>query len=73
MKASDFDQKFDAEEDLTTCLDLTKARRPGMEKTPISVDFPAWMVRSIDKEAHRLGVSRQDLIKFWLADRLERH
>ena len=73
MKASDFDQKFDAEEDVTTCLDLTGARRPGLENTPISMDFPAWMVHSIDKEARRLGVSRQDLIKFWLADRLERH
>jgi hypothetical protein len=72
MKASEFEQKFDADEDLTACLDLAQARRPGLEKTQVSMDFPAWMVQSIDREAHRLGVSRQDLIKFWLADRLRR-
>jgi hypothetical protein len=72
MKASGFDQKFDADEDLTDYLNLTQARRPGLEHTQVNMDFPAWMVKSIDKEARRLGVSRQDLIKFWLADRLER-
>lgn len=70
MKASDFDIEFDSGEDLTASLDLSNARRPNLEKTRIDMDFPAWMVHSIDKEAHRLGVSRQDLIKFWVAERL---
>jgi len=56
MKASDFDARFDAGEDVNDALDLRKARRPGLEPKRVNVDFPAWMVRSLDKEAHRLGV-----------------
>jgi len=54
-------------------LDLEKARRPGLDQRRVNVDFPAWMVRSVDREAHRLGVTRQSLIKLWLADRLQHH
>jgi hypothetical protein len=71
MKASDFDARFDAGEDVTDALDLKMARRPGLEPKRVNVAFPAWMVRSLDKEAHRLGVTRQSLIKLWLADRLQ--
>lgn len=71
MKASDFDKKFDEDEDVTALLDLKKARRPGLEARRVNVDFPAWMVQSLDKEAHRLGVTRQALIKLWLADKLD--
>lgn len=71
MKASDFDKKFDAGKDVTEALDLKRARRPGFEQKRVNVDFPTWMVRSLDKEAHRLGVSRQSLIKLWLADKLQ--
>jgi hypothetical protein len=70
MKASDFDKKFESGEEMIDFLDLTKARRPGLEMKRINVDFPEWMVESLDKEAHRLGVTRQSLIKFWIADRL---
>jgi hypothetical protein len=70
MKASDFDKKFESGEEMIDLLDLTKARRPGLEAKRINVDFPEWMVESLDKEAHRLGVTRQSLIKFWIADRL---
>lgn len=73
MKASEFDEQFDADEDLTSCLDLTQARRPGVEQTQVNMNFPTWMVQSIDKEALRLGVNRQDVIKFWIADRLQRN
>ena len=73
MKASDFDKKFDERGDVTGSLDMKKARRPGLEARRVNVDFPAWMVQSLDKEAHRLGVTRQALIKLWLADKLERH
>ena len=70
MKAKRFDQKFDAGEKVIDLLDLTKARRVGTAPKRVNVDFPSWMVQSIDREANRLGVTRQSLIKMWLADRL---
>ena len=70
MKAKKFDQKFDAGEKIIDQLDLTKARRVGTEAKRVNVDFPNWMVQSIDREADRLGVTRQSLIKMWLADKL---
>lgn len=71
MKASEFEEKFDLGEDVTGVLDLSRSRRPGLQQKRVNVDFPAWMVSSIDKEARKLGVSRQALIKLWLADKLE--
>jgi hypothetical protein len=70
MKASNFDKKFESGEEITDLLDLTKARRPGLEAKRVNVDFPEWMVESLDKEAHRLGITRQSLIKVWVADKL---
>ncbi len=70
MKAKTFDRKFDAGEDVVEQLDLSKARRVGTDPKRVNVDFPAWMVDSLDREARRLGVTRQSLIKLWLADRL---
>jgi hypothetical protein len=72
MKASDFDRKFDQGEDITADLDVSKARRPGQEQRRVNVDFPLWMVESLDREAKRLGVPRQSVIKVWIADRLRR-
>lgn len=71
MKAKDFDAKFDRGEDVTDLLDLSKAKRPGEEQRRVNVDFPAWMIESLDREARRLGVTRQSIIKVWIADRLE--
>lgn len=71
MKARDFDKKFDAGEDVTGQLDLSKARRPGHEQKRVNVDFPIWMVESLDREASRLGVPRQSLIKMLIARHLE--
>ena len=71
MKAKTFDSKFDAGEKVIDELDLSKARRTNVEAKRVNVDFPAWMVRSIDREARRLGVTRQSLIKLWLADKLQ--
>ena len=67
MKAKDFDKKFDAGEDITKHLDLTKAKRPGHEQKRVNVDFPLWMIESLDREASRLGVARQSLIKMLIA------
>ena len=71
MKAKKFDADFDGNKDVTGALDLSKARRPLQEQKRVNVDFPTWMIESLDKEARRLGVTRQSIIKVWLAERLE--
>lgn len=72
MKAEAFDQKFDeGQEDIIDDLDLSQLRRPGYEQRRIDVDFPIWMIEALDREALRLGVSRQSIIKVWIAERLE--
>jgi hypothetical protein len=71
MKAEEFDRRFDEGEDITANLDRAKTRRPAQEMRRVNVDFPAWMVDSLDAEATRLGVTRQSVIKIWLAERLE--
>jgi hypothetical protein len=70
MRAKTFDRKFDAGEKVVDQLDLSKVRRAGTDAKRVNVDFPAWMVDSLDREARRMGVTRQSLIKLWLADRL---
>ena len=71
MKAKEFDQKFERGENVTRYLDLSKARRPDQEQRRVNVDFPNWMIQSLDKEANRLGVTRQSIIKVWISDRLK--
>jgi hypothetical protein len=72
MKARDLDKKFDEnQDDVLDHFDLKTAKRTNHEAKRVNVDFPAWMVKSLDKEAQRLGVTRQSLIKLWLADRLD--
>jgi hypothetical protein len=70
MKASTFDKKFDKGENITKYLDLSRATNPGQEQKRVNVDFPIWMIHRLDKEAKRLGVPRQSLIKIWIAERL---
>lgn len=71
MKAKEFDKRFDEGEDVTGELDLTQARRSRRDHKRVNVDFPAWMIESLDREARHLGVTRQSIIKIWLAERLE--
>ena len=71
MKAEDFDKKFDQGKSVVEHLDLSKSRRPKQEQKRVNVDFPFWMIHSLDKEAKRLGVPRQSIIKVWLAERLQ--
>jgi len=71
MKAAEFDKKFDANESVTDALDLAGARRPGEEQKRVNVDFPAWMIQALDREARRMGVTRQSVIKIWLAEKLQ--
>lgn len=72
MKAKSFDRKFDEGNDVTENLDLSKTRRPLQRQRRVNVDFPAWMIQGLDREARRVGVTRQSIIKIWLAERLER-
>ena len=71
MKAKEFDQKFDNGEDILKYLELTKARRVEQEQKRVNVDFPKWMIHSLDKEAKRLGIPRQSLIKMLIAKHIE--
>jgi len=72
MKASEFDKNFDEGKDISKHLDVSKARRPAQEQKRVNVDFPLWMIQLLDKEAKRLGVPRQAIIKVWVAERLEK-
>jgi len=71
VKARELDRKFDAGEDVTRFLDVSRARRPGHEQRRVNVDFPTWMIDALDREASRLGVPRQSLIKMLIARHLE--
>ena len=73
MKASELDKKFDdGVEDIIDDLDMVTATRPNKEQRRVNVDVPVWMVESLDREAGRLGVTRQSIIKIWIAERLEK-
>ena len=72
MKAKELDKKFDEGESIIKHIDLSKARRRNQEQQRVNVDFPLWMIQSLDKEAKRLGVPRQSIIKIWLAERLHK-
>ena len=71
MKAKEFDEKFEKGGNVTSYLDLSKARRPDQEQRRVNVDFPNWMIHSLDKEANKLGVTRQSIIKVWISERLK--
>ena len=72
MKASELDKKFDEGKDISEFLDLSGARRPGLEQKRVNVDFPVWMIHRLDREAKRIGVPRQSIIKIWIAERLQK-
>ncbi len=71
MKATEFDKKFDTGEDISDTIDWSQARRPNDQPKRVNVDFPAWVVSSLDKQARHLGVTRQSLIKLWIAEKLQ--
>ncbi|MGA2316760.1 MAG: CopG family antitoxin [Thermodesulfobacteriota bacterium] len=72
MKAREFDKKFDEGKDISKYLDMSKARKTKQEQKRVNVDFPLWMINLLDKEAKRLGVPRQSIIKVWVSERLEK-
>ena len=71
MKAEEFDKKFDEGQEIIDDLDLSQADRPGQVSRRINVDFPLWMIRQMDRESKRLGVTRQSIIKIWIAEKLK--
>ena len=71
MKAGEFDKKVDSGEDILEYLDLSKTKRPELNSKRVNVDFPVWMINSLDKEAERIGVPRQSIIKVWISERLD--
>ena len=72
MKALEIDKKFDDnEEDVLEYFDTKKIKMLNEEPKRVNIDFPAWMVKSLDKEAKHVGVSRQAVIKMWLAEKLQ--
>jgi hypothetical protein len=71
MKARNFESEFEKDKDITGSLDLAKTKRPLQEQKRVNVDFPTWTIESLDKEASRLGVTRQSIINIWLAERFE--
>lgn len=71
MKASNFDKKFDEGDNVLADLDLSRAKRTTQITKRVNVDFPEWMIDSLDREASRVGVTRQSIIKVWLAERIE--
>ena len=71
MKAKELDEIFDRGEDITPYLDFATSDRPGHKQKRVNVDFPEWMVASLDREASKIGVTRQSIIKVWIAERLK--
>ncbi len=71
MKAKELDRRFAAGEDISKVLDLSRSKRTNQEPRRVNVDFPSWMIHSLDKEADRLGVTRQSIIKVWISERLK--
>ncbi len=72
MKAKDLDKRFDQGKNVSRYLDLTRAKRVNQEQRRVNVDLPSWMIHALDKEADRLGVTRQSIIKVWISERLAR-
>ncbi len=71
MNVNEFDEAFDNGESIIEQLDIRKLTRPALSQRRVNVDLPQWMIQSLDEEASRIGVTRQSIIKVWLAERLK--
>ena len=77
ISAEEFDNKFDNGEDILPYIDLSsKMTKSEFEKElfaikKVNVDLPSWAIASLDKEAKRMGVTRQSIIKMWLIQKLD--
>jgi hypothetical protein len=71
ITAKQFDERFDRGDDISTFVDTSSIKRPGLEARRVNVDFPEWVIQSLDTESKMIGVSRQSLIKLWISERLQ--
>ena len=71
ITAEELDKKFDNGEDISEYMDLSTIRKPNKQLKRVNIDFPEWVVASLDREATRLGISRQSLVKMWIAEKIE--
>ena len=71
ITAEELDRRFDENEDIGKYLDWSRATRPGLEQKIMNVDLPIWMISSLDREAKRVGVTRQSIVKMWLSERIK--
>lgn len=71
ITAEELDRRFDDGEDISLYLDWSEAARPGLEQKRVNVDLPVWMISSLDREAKRVGVTRQSIVKVWLSERIK--
>ena len=71
MTAKEFERRFDEGEDITPYIDKATIRRPGLEARRVNVDFPEWVISTLDTQSKRIGVSRQSLIKLWISERIQ--
>ncbi len=72
ITAKELDEKFDNGEDVSEYFDWSSARSIHEKPQRVNIDFPSWVVNRLDRESKRLGVSRQALVKLWIAERLEK-
>jgi len=71
MKASKIDKVFDDnQEDILEHFDISQLKVINEDLKRVNIDIPVWMINSLDKEAKHIGISRQAVIKMWLADKL---
>jgi hypothetical protein len=70
INAEEFDVLFEQGSDIVEYLSVEKAERPGLKQRRVSVDFPAWMVQALDREAKRMGITRQSVIKYWISEKI---
>ena len=70
ISTEEFDKKFDDGEDISEYIDFDSVRPLNAEQKQINLELPLWIVKGLDKEAQRLGVTRQSVIKTWLAEKL---
>lgn len=71
ISAEEFDRRFDEGEDISDHINWSSVRKLNIEAKRVNVDFPTWMVNGLDREARRLGITRQALIKTWIAEKLK--
>ncbi|MFA7569704.1 MAG: CopG family antitoxin [Sulfurimonadaceae bacterium] len=72
ITAKEFDTLFDNSDDISQFVDYSNAHRPNLVQKRVNLDLPLWMIEKLDKEAKRLGVARQAIMKMFLAQHLEK-